>query len=511
MSFKSILFKDTASRASDKSAAALQLFADTNFDQIIAAITTGKEEYDLTPFFHLPLCDAEAVAFRHEVMQDLEVPAVLDIIRGLALRMRAVRAHLAEAAKAHYELQKQRWFLDAVEIYTDAVTRLANDMSGVELRSRGFLSFRRYITDYATSAGFISLTEQTKRLEAQLAAIRYSIYVRGSRVEVRHYTNEPDFSGEVQATFERFQQGGSSEYSFKFGTALDMDHIETQILAGVAHLHQDIFSELREFTALHKDCFEETLRRFDREIQFYVSYLEYEEKFKEVGLNFCYPRITNPGKGVFNEEGFDLALAGKLLGSGRKPVCNDYYLKGSERIIVVSGPNQGGKTTFARAFGQQVYLTSLGYKVPGTRAQFHLPDQIFTRFEKEEKVANLRGKLEDDLVRVHEILRAATPRSIIIINEIFGSTSLRDAIALSRKIAAKIMELDVACVWVTFLDELSSLSEKTLSMMSTVVPENPAERTFKIVRRPADGLAYAMSIAEKYRLTHDLIKERIRP
>jgi DNA mismatch repair protein MutS len=170
---------------------------------------------------------------------------------------------------------------------------------------------------------------------------------------------------------------------------------------------------------------------------------------------------------------FDLALARKLVTQGVPVVTNEFRLDGRERIVVVTGPNQGGN------------------------------------FEREEDLTRMSGKLEDDLVRIGEILRAATPDSILVLNESFSSTTLHDARFLGTQLLTKVMRLDALCVYVTFVDELAAAGEQVVSMMSTIVPENPAARTYKVVRKPADGLAHALAIAEKYGVTYERLRRRL--
>jgi DNA mismatch repair ATPase MutS len=510
MTFHSILFEKTEDGIKKETLEAPVFFVDLNLDQIINAVTAGKQEYNLKPFFYTSLNDIDAIRYRHEIFRELENNNLFENIKSFAQKMRAMREHLAQADKLHYKYQKESWFLAAVEIYCDAVNCLVHDLSLADLKSRGFLAFREYLTGYANSGPFRSLQVETEKLFDDLSSVKYCLLIKDGSIKVRQYESEIDYSAAVQETFEKFKQGAVKDYTVKFSTGPDMNHVEAKVLDFVAQLYPNIFLNLDNYWAKNSNYLDQTLAIFDREIQFYVAYLEFMAIFKRAGLKFCYPEILDKSKEIYDYEGFDLALAYKLITEKSSVVCNDFYLKDKERVFVVSGPNQGGKTTFARTFGQLHYLASMGCLVPGKEAQLFLFDELFTHFEKEENIKNLRGKLQDDLIRIHYILNQATPNSIIIMNEIFTSTMLQDAIFLSKRVMEKIIALDLLCVWVTFIDELASFGEQTVSMVSTVVPENPTLRTYKIIRRPADGLSYAIAIAEKYRLTYDYLRKRIK-
>ncbi len=511
MTSQSILFTVTTATVGFESPSEPSCFIDLLLDQIVSTITKGRDESDLLAFFYKRLESVDAIEFRHEVWRDLEDDALTQHLRSFSEKMHQVRQRLTWAAKSSFIQQRRGWFLDAAEDYCNAVENLWVQLADTAIASRALLGFRDFLAGYAQSRTFNLLARETKSLKDRLSELHYCINIKGPRIRVLRYEGEEDYSAEIDDVFKRFRQGAVKDYRFRYSDWPDMNHVESSIADRVARLFPDIFTELETFCEEHNAFLSPAIASFDRELQFYLAYLDFIEPLKAKGLAFCLPQVQDHSKNVSANETFDLALAAKLVPLGAPIVLNDFHLDGSERIIVVSGPNQGGKTTFARTFGQLHYLASLGVPVAGSHVQLVLFDELFTHFGKEEDSSYQSGKLEDDLIRIRDVLRRATTNSIIIMNEIFSSTTVRDALVLGTKVIDKVIELDSLCVMVTFVDELTSLGPSIVSMASTINPDNPVERTFKIVRRPADGLAYAIALAEKYGLTYNQLRERIGP
>ncbi len=404
LEFHSILYRNTSDHA-ERPVVTPAFFRDLNLDQIVGAIIAGRENFDLEPFFTTPLADPDAVRYRQAVMRDLEEPGLKAGVKAFSAGMQEVARQLAVASEAGPQAWREGWMLEATLAYGDAVTGLEQCLAVSALNSQGLQAFRDFTDAYVKSATFRSLLAEARQVKLELSAVRYSLTLQPGKFSVSRFEEQPDYGAKIQATFEKFRQAEAKGYLSKLKPAGGLNHIEALILEFVARLYPEPFTALEGFCARHADFVDTRMSTFHREVQFYLAYLDFIEPIKDMGLSFCYPDITDQLDHAFARQAYDLALAHKLVYDERRVVPNSFRLDDQERIIVVTGPNQGGKTTFARMFGQLHFLASLGCAVPGRDARLSLFDQIYTHFERAEDVQSLRGKLQDDLIRIRDILQ----------------------------------------------------------------------------------------------------------
>src|SRR6266567_423578 len=330
MPFGSILFDSPSDRGERDDPS---MFGDLNLDQVFAAVTAGRGEYDLMPFLRTPLRDVREVEYRHQVQRDLENKAVSGAVAEFADRMREMRTHLVQAGKLRARYQKERWFLDATGIYCRAVSALAGALAAIEPGSRGFTALRQYLADYTGSAAFTGLAADIDRVTRLLGDVQYCVNIRGNRVKVTSYEGEADYGADVQKTFAKFAENAAKDYRVEFRDWPDMNHVEEHILNLAARLIPEPFQALDEFCDRHDRYIDKKIRAFDREVQFYRAYQDFTAPMKAAGLEFCYPAVSADAKRTSARGSFDLALAAKLMPRAPAVVRNDFYLDGAERIF----------------------------------------------------------------------------------------------------------------------------------------------------------------------------------
>ncbi|MCK5844852.1 MAG: hypothetical protein KAG97_09105, partial [Victivallales bacterium] len=349
----SILFKKAGKGPEHSDKECDDLFADLNLDQIIHEILSGKKDLCLEGLFKTPLSDIESIAYRQDALQDMENEKLFADLMRFSREMAESKRQLALESGLRHQEHRDGWFLEAALSYVEAVSTLLDDLSDADLKSDALTEWRRWLTAYAEGVEFKKLAERSKEVEKGLSAAKYTVQIKGNTCSVRKFSGESNHETEIGLTFAKFQEGAVKEYlsAAKFKSS-GMNHVKGRILELVAKLHPDEFEALRKFRADFADFLDERISAFDRESQFLLAYLGYISPMREKGLKFCYPEMTTEKGDIGAEEVFDLAFARKLLHKDAEIVVNDFNLKGKKRILVVSGPNQGGKTTFARTFGQ---------------------------------------------------------------------------------------------------------------------------------------------------------------
>lgn len=513
--FYSILFEAEANFRGKINNGEPAFFKDLDISEVVEAVLRGRRDYELENFFYTMLSAPEEVTYRQETMREFEDPEVRKVFEAFSKETGLIKREAENARRLMTEtgrrsntnLSRGRLFA-AAEKYAVSVSRLLSGIHDMKLTSRGLVSFREYLEDYTASSGFTKLDTEVRELRASFDALEYCMLVKDDAIRVRKYEGQADHSEKLISLFDKFREGDVADYRQDLLDEQLADHVEDSLLDILSRYYPKEFSALNEFVRKQSYFYDETIIRFAREIQFFFAWLDYIAPMKKAGLSFCFPTPVKEKREQYAFGFFDLALAKKIL---EKTVTNDFTLTVPEQILVITGPNQGGKTTFARAFGQIHYFMSLGLSVPGTKGKLYLPDTILTHFEREEDLTAMSGKLKDDLMRLKKLVKKAEKSDpIIIVNEIFASTTLKDAVTLGNFMMDHFVRLKAPSLVVTFIDELASHGPETVSMMSTVSSEVTEERNFRILRKPADGLAYALKLASDHALTYEQLKRRLR-
>ena len=122
--------------------------------------------------------------------------------------------------------------------------------------------------------------------------MRYTVRIKGARVTVRAYEGEDDYTVEVERVFARFREGAAESHLVNVPDSGSMDHVEARIAELVSRLFPAEFNALAEFCEGRRGFVDSGIARFDREVQFYIAYLDYMQRIAAAGLPFCYPTIT---------------------------------------------------------------------------------------------------------------------------------------------------------------------------------------------------------------------------
>lgn len=513
----SVLFPPGADGLPDRSVAGRPASPDTLKDLALDPVVQrvgAKAAPGLREVMATPLTDAGAVGYRQAVVADLRHRQVRAVVEAFGNRMRQTATQREHATAARDRQESTVWASHAAAGYVAAVEELAAALAAVvadgHATSPALTSFAAHVAGYARGEAFGRLRAHATRVETGLAQVRFAVWVRGPKVTVAPTGDEPDLQQQVLATFERFRQSDGGVEGRAATTGPGLDHVQASVLDRVALLFHDLFADAAALAdAAATQVPDPTIGAVADELAVYLAYLDLLAPAEAAGLPTCLPAVSSDSKQLSVRDAWDLPLGLDLVADKRPVVTNDLELHDPERVIVVSGPNQGGKTTTARTFGQLHHLAALGFPVPGRDAHLMLADQVLTVFEREETSADLDGRLGAELVRVHHVLDALTPASVVVLNEVFSSTTLQDARFLGQRVLERLIAADVPTVLVTFIDELSRLGPATVSMVSLVDPADPTVRTLKVVRHVADGRAYADALATRYRLGHDQLVERL--
>ncbi len=231
-------------------------------------------------------------------------------------------------------------------------------------------------------------------------------------------------------------------------------------------------------SADHIDSFFKMLRI---ELAFYIGCLNLYEQLAQMGEPIAYPLLLAPDERRHSFEGlYDVCLA---LTMKQKVVGNDVNADDRD-LVIITGANQGGKSTFLRSIGLAQLMMQCGLFVPAESFCANLCAGLFTHYKRKEDATMKSGKLDEELGRMSGIVDHLTPNSMMLFNESFAATNEREGSEIARQIVSTLLEKRIKVFFVTHQYEFAhGFYDRKMENAIFLRAERQADRarTFKLI------------------------------
>ncbi len=205
---------------------------------------------------------------------------------------------------------------------------------------------------------------------------------------------------------------------------------------------------------------------------FYCGGINLYKYLSERKINICFPEFADTQKVLMTSGLSDLFLVIK----DNSATTNSISYKDKHNWII-TGVNQGGKTTFLRSIGTAQLLAQSGYFAAAGQYVCNIYQSIFTHFPEDEDTSLKHGLLEQELLKMQDIIEGIVPDSLLLLNETFSTTTDYDGAYLAKELLQGIGESGITCFYVTHNYEFSH----------SLYLEGRAENVFLRADREADG------------------------
>jgi DNA mismatch repair ATPase MutS len=217
------------------------------------------------------------------------------------------------------------------------------------------------------------------------------------------------------------------------------------------------------------------------ELAFYLGCLNLHERLSQKGEPTCFPMPVAPGEHRLSFNGlYDVCLA---LSLKQRVVGNDVNAD-NKNLVIITGANEGGKSTLLRSIGLSQLMMQSGMFAPAETFSSDVCDGLFTHYKREEDVTMKSGKLDEELSRMSDIVDNITSSSMLLFNESFAATNEREGSEIARQITCGLLERRIKIFFVTHLYEFAhGFYDKKTENSIFLRAERQAEggRTFKLV------------------------------